>query len=69
MVEKDTTWFYEYRGKIEIIHWCKDEQRKNRHASHIKIPWRLLMESARRCRPEEVKRLNAPGERLPPQTP
>ena len=53
-VKEDVTWFYERRGSIEIIHWCKDASGKNTHASHINVPWKILMAAARRCRPEEV---------------
>lgn len=46
-------WYYESRGKITFIGWTgQGQSRKN---VHVKIPWKMLMESARRCRPEEVK--------------
>ncbi len=54
-VDKETTWYYESRRHIEIIHWCKGADGTTVHASNIKIPWKLLIESARRCRPEAVK--------------
>ena len=50
----EDSWFYERRGGIDLIHWCKDVEGKKRHASTIKIPWKLLMQSAARCRPEQV---------------
>jgi hypothetical protein len=51
----DDTWFYEYRGRIDLVHWCIDDKGKRRHPSIIKIPWTTLMASAQRCRPEQVK--------------
>ena len=55
ILNKQTTWFYEERGGIRLIHWCKDANGNRQHALSVKIPWRSLLESARRCRPEEVK--------------
>jgi hypothetical protein len=36
-------WYYESRGHIEVVSW--DSGR----CSTSRIPWRMLMESARRC--------------------
>lgn len=41
-------WYYEYRGKLEIIF-----NPKTGDFHHLKIPWKRLIESAKRCRPEE----------------
>lgn len=45
------TWYYEYRGRLELVVWTGETT--NKKVSHIKIPWRKLMASAKRCRPEE----------------
>lgn len=53
----EDAWYYEYRGRIEIIH--RDISGPVPTFRHIDIPWKILMASARRCRPEETTRANA----------
>lgn len=52
VVKKETTWFYESRGGIEIIHWCDENAIGKAHVEHINIPWRILLDAAKRCRPD-----------------
>lgn len=50
----DDSWYYEYRGKITFVKWATDGH-GNRYCTTTHIPWRMLMNSARRCRPEEFR--------------
>jgi len=59
-------WYYEARGKITFIGWIGEGQ--PRRSVHVNIPWKMLMDSARRCRPEQVKP-NAKGETRRPSAP
>lgn len=52
-INKDA-WFYEKRGSITLIHWTSGGA--GTRCATLTIPWRLLMESAKRCRPEQVKK-------------
>lgn len=54
-------WWYENRGSIELIAWVNNTDGTRRTCVNIRIPWKKLMESARRCRPEEC-RSNGRGE-------
>lgn len=43
-------WYYEYRGGIDVVAQAIDGT-----TSIHRIPWRLLLASAKRCRPEQIK--------------
>lgn len=45
----DSTWYYERRGSIEIVHELRDKAGLYIQTDHIIIPWRKLMVSAQRC--------------------
>ncbi len=51
-VNKDS-WYYEGRSKITFIAWVGEGPRRN--VANVEIPWKTLMASAARCRPEQVK--------------
>lgn len=46
------TWYYEQRGCLRLIHWVRDDSGKRYRAEHVEIPWRMLLASLKRCRPE-----------------
>lgn len=47
----DDSWYYEYRGRIEVVHEIRDSATGNYiRTDTIKIPWRKLEKSMKRCR-------------------
>lgn len=50
------SWYYEFRGKIILICWSGTVKENNRRCTSQSIPWKKLVESAKRCRPEEFKK-------------
>ena len=52
----EDSWYYENRGSIHLISWQRNlPLNQQTHCVELKIPWSKLMESAARCRPEQVK--------------
>lgn len=43
------TWYYEAKTHILVVRQVRDKQRALLHTDQIKIPWRKLIASARRC--------------------
>ncbi len=48
------SWYYENRGKLEL--YIAGEDDRGPSIASVKIPWAMLIASAKRCRPEEFTR-------------
>ena len=55
----DDAWYYEYRGHIELVVYATSAIDGNRIPVTVKIPWRKLENSMRRCRPNPT--IHSPG--------
>ena len=51
----ERSYFHESRGSITAVRWfnISDDPTSPINRIQIKIPWKTLLASARRCRPEE----------------
>ena len=45
----DDSWYYEYRGRIDVVVWVTEPLTQRRTATTVRIPWSKLLRSAERC--------------------
>ena len=51
----DSDWFYEGDYKIILVHEVKDISGNYLKTDQVKIPWKKLIASAKRCQPQHFK--------------
>lgn len=45
----EDAWYYEYRGRIDVVVWVTEPRTKFRVATTVRVPWWKLLRSAERC--------------------
>jgi hypothetical protein len=45
----ENAWYYEYRGRIDVVVWVTEPRTGFHTATTVRIPWSKLLRSAARC--------------------